>query len=91
MHGGWRRHVSEDREYYDELEVRIAIGAASREAGELVRQIAHAKANAPYYREHACPTSIRRRSPRARLWRGCRSRASPTSRTSRRSIRRSVA
>jgi phenylacetate-CoA ligase len=43
--------VSEAREYYDELEVRTPSARQRAEAGNLTQQIAHAKANAPYYRE----------------------------------------
>jgi phenylacetate-CoA ligase len=49
MRGG--EGVSEDREYYDELEARSASTRQKAEARDLARQIAHAKANAPYYRE----------------------------------------
>jgi hypothetical protein len=82
--------MSQDREYYDELEVRSASARQAAEAHELVRQIAHAKANARYYRE-ILQTSIQRRLPRERPWRGCPSHASPTSGISRRSNPRLVA
>ena len=63
--------VSEDREYYDELEVRIGIGAAEPPKRAIcVRQIAHAKANAPYYRELLAdvdPAAITTREALARL------------------------
>ena len=62
--------MSQDREYYDELEVRSASARQAAEAHELVRQIAHAKANAPYYREILAdvdPTAISTREALARL------------------------
>lgn len=43
--------MNDDREYYDELEVRSSSARQAAEAHDLARQIAHAKANAPYYRE----------------------------------------
>ena len=43
--------MNADREYYDELEVRSPSARQTAEAQELPRQIAHAKANAPYYRQ----------------------------------------
>ena len=42
--------MSEDREYYDELEVRSHSARQAAEARQLPEQIVHAKANAPYYR-----------------------------------------
>ena len=62
--------MSQDREYYDELEVRSASARQAAEAHELVRQIAHAKANARYYREILAdvdPTEITTREALARL------------------------
>jgi phenylacetate-CoA ligase len=41
--------VSEHREHYDELEVRTPSARHLDEARRLVQQVAHAKANAPYY------------------------------------------
>ena len=43
--------MSDDREYYDELEVRTPAARQAAEGRSLAAQIAHAKANAPYYRE----------------------------------------
>jgi phenylacetate-CoA ligase len=62
--------MSQDREYYDELEVRSASARQAAEVHELARQIAHAKANAPYYREILAdvdPTAITTREALARL------------------------
>jgi phenylacetate-CoA ligase len=43
--------VNEDREHYDALETRSPSQRQAAEARNLAAQIAHAKANAPYYRE----------------------------------------
>jgi phenylacetate-CoA ligase len=43
--------VSQDRDYYNELEVRTQSARQQAEARALALQVAHAKANAPYYRE----------------------------------------
>jgi phenylacetate-CoA ligase len=62
--------VGEDREHYDELEVRSASVRQAAEARDLPRQIAHAKANAPYYREllaNVDPAAITTREALARL------------------------
>jgi phenylacetate-CoA ligase len=62
--------VGEDREHYDELEVRSASARQAEEARDLPRQIAHTKANAPYYRELLAgvdPAAITTREALARL------------------------
>jgi phenylacetate-CoA ligase len=62
--------VSDDREYYDELEVRSSAARQAAEAHDLARQIAHAKANALYYREllsNVEPAAITTREALAQL------------------------
>jgi phenylacetate-CoA ligase len=62
--------VSEDREYYDELEVRSISKRQDAEARDLARQVAYAKENAPYYRELLAdvgPAAITTRAALARL------------------------
>ena len=58
------------REYYDDREVRLPSVRQRAEGLELSRQIAHAKANAPYYRELLAgidPASVTTREALARL------------------------
>jgi phenylacetate-CoA ligase len=62
--------VSEDREYYDELEVRSISKRQDAEARDLARQVAYVKENAPYYRELLAdvdPAAITTRAALARL------------------------
>jgi phenylacetate-CoA ligase len=59
-----------DREHYDELEVRSPAARRAAEADALPRQIAHAKANAGYYRDVLAdidPVAITSRAALARL------------------------
>jgi len=62
--------VGEDREYYDELEVRTPLARQLAEAHNLVQQVAHAKTNVPYYRgllANVDPASITTRMALAQL------------------------
>jgi phenylacetate-CoA ligase len=62
--------VTAEREHYDDLEVRAPSARRAGEAQELARQVAHAKANTPYYREllaGADPASITTREALALL------------------------
>jgi phenylacetate-coenzyme A ligase PaaK-like adenylate-forming protein len=62
--------VNTDREYYDELELRTPSARQITQAQQLAQQIAHAKANAPHYRELLAdvdPASITTREALARL------------------------
>jgi phenylacetate-CoA ligase len=62
--------VKADGEHYDELEIRTPSARKVAHARQLVQQITHAKANAPYYRELLAdidPASITTRETLARL------------------------
>src|ERR1019366_9055089 len=62
--------LSTDCEYYDRLELRTPAARRRAEAHQLARQIAHAKADAPYYRELFAgvdPTTITTRKALAQL------------------------
>jgi phenylacetate-CoA ligase len=62
--------VNAEREHYDGLEVRSPLARVAAEAQDLVRQIAHAKANTVYYREllgNVDPASVTTREAFARL------------------------
>ncbi len=62
--------MSEDREHFDALEVRTPAARQAAEARDLAAQVAHAKANAPYYRDllsNVDPAAITTREALARL------------------------
>jgi phenylacetate-CoA ligase len=62
--------VNANREHYDELEIRTQSAREIAQAQQLAQQIAHAKANAPYYRKLLAdvdPASITTRKALARL------------------------
>jgi phenylacetate-CoA ligase len=62
--------MSADREHYDDLERRTPEERAAAEGRQLAAQIAHAKANAPFYRERLAdvdPAAVTSREALARL------------------------
>jgi phenylacetate-CoA ligase len=62
--------MNDDRDYHDALEVRTPSARQAAEARNLAEQVAHAKANAPYYREllsNVDPAAISTRKALAQL------------------------